>query len=71
MAHRFGAQVISIGFDTLTVVLTRPPAQPAALEQLANEVWLVCSDVVDQGAGSPQALARQLAGNPVIDCWWD
>lgn len=68
---RFGAQVISIGFDTLTVVLTRPPARPTALEQLADEVWLVCGDVVDQEAGGPPALARALAGNPVIDCWWD
>lgn len=67
---RFGAQVVSIGFATLTVVLTRPPSDLAAIEQLANEIWIVCSDVVDQGL-EPRALAAELARNPVIECWWD
>jgi Domain of unknown function (DUF4253) len=45
--------------------------EPKNWIQLAKEVYKVCPDVVDQGAGTVQALADEMKKTKRLYCWWD
>ena len=45
--------------------------EPKNLEQFAEEVYKVCPDVVDQGAGSLNALANEMKKTKRLYLWWD
>lgn len=45
--------------------------EPADWMQLAEEVYKVCPDAVDQGAGSVQALAGEMRQTKRLYFWWD
>jgi hypothetical protein len=67
---RFGAYVVGVGFDTLTLFVNRPPAGDAALH-VAAEHFAICPDNVHQGCGSIEALAESIAGESNWMFWWD
>src|SRR5690606_15273239 len=69
--QRFAAELAFIGPDTLELSVARPPATTAELRELAWEQYIYCSDIVHQGAGSLDALARELCGSPRWFFWWD
>lgn len=45
--------------------------EPKNWTQLAKEVYKVCPDVVDQGAGTIQALADEMKRTKRLYFWWD
>ena len=45
--------------------------EPQNWLQFANEVYKVCPDVVDQGAGTIQALADEMKKTKRLYFWWD
>lgn len=45
--------------------------EPQNWTQLANEVYKVCPDVVDQGTGTIQALADEMKKTRRLYFWWD
>lgn len=40
-------------------------------EELAYSMYDLCSDIVDQGTGTVEALAEQLATSDQLYFWWD
>jgi len=59
--------VTGIGFDYMEGHFTGPVKDPQAL---AKRMYQFCPDIVDQGTGSVDDLAREL-GNGNLYFWWD
>lgn len=68
---RFGAVLVSLGWDTLTVIPTRRPADRDERLVLAAEHMAFCGDVVSQGLGTIPAYADSLTDQPAWNFWWD
>lgn len=68
---RYGARLIGHTTDTLTFHVLRPPHTPQEALELATEHYAYCSDVIDQGFGSLDALAGALMHAPTWQFWWD
>lgn len=68
---RFGAIVVGLGFDTMTFVVCRPPRSLAEALPIAAEHYAMCSDLVDQGAGTLEAYARIIVKSEMWMFWWD
>jgi hypothetical protein len=45
--------------------------EPKSWTQFAKEVYKICPDVVDQGAGTVQALADEMKKTKRLYFWWD
>ncbi|MBC7880735.1 MAG: DUF4253 domain-containing protein [Anaerolineae bacterium] len=65
------AELVVITFDTLELRVGKPPEDREAAIKLAQEQYLVCQDIVDQGVESLNALAAGLLGGSVWYFWWD
>jgi hypothetical protein len=57
-----------IGFDWLEGRFTTPLADPDGLARRFNAF---CPDIVTQGTGTVEALARELRRSQQLYCWWD
>ena len=68
---RFGAYVIGIGFDVLTVGFERMPTDESNRLSLAAEMTAFCPDLVFQGTESVRALADELGRTSTVQFWWD
>jgi hypothetical protein len=68
---RFGAYLVGVGFDTITLGVERPPESVEAAIHVAAEHFAACSDCVYQGPGSIKAYASVLAGQREWGFWWD
>ena len=68
---RFGAFLVGVGFDTISLAVERPPADRRAAASVAAEHFAICSDCVWQGPGSIEAYADQLLGARTWQLWWD
>ncbi|MBX7083224.1 MAG: DUF4253 domain-containing protein [Nannocystaceae bacterium] len=68
---RFGATVIGIGFDTLTLAVTRPPRSLDHAHRIAAEHMAVCMDCIYQGSGTIDEHAHSLVGATTWSFWWD
>jgi hypothetical protein len=68
---RHGAQLVSMAGDVVELMVSRPPTTREAALALAREQYLYCTDIVDQGVGSIEALAATLLGGSVWYFWWD
>jgi hypothetical protein len=40
-------------------------------DALARRFYAFCPDIVDQGAETVEALARELVESQRLYCWWD
>jgi hypothetical protein len=69
--ERFGAVLVGVGFDTLHLLVERPPQTMESAIRVAAEHFAFCTDNVDQGAGSIRELAQELVGAPIWSFWWD
>lgn len=69
--ERFGAILVAVGFDTLHLLVERPPQSAESAIRVAAEHFAFCTDNVDQGAGSIRELAQELEGAPIWSFWWD
>jgi hypothetical protein len=68
---RFGAELVGLSSDVMNIrVRHRPKSRGEALE-LAREQYSYCSDIVDQGVGTLNALAAGLMENDWWYFWWD
>ncbi|MFI6496744.1 DUF4253 domain-containing protein [Nonomuraea typhae] len=68
---RFGARVVSLGFNTLDVSVAAPPADLEHALHVAAEHWAFCPDNVVQGPGDLFGYAEQLVGAHAWSFWWD
>jgi Domain of unknown function (DUF4253) len=70
--HRnWEAELVVITFDTLELRVGQPPQDREAALKLAQEQYLVCQDIVDQGVENLSALAAGLLGGSAWFFWWD
>ena len=68
---RFGAVLVGVGFDTVSLAVERPPSDRATAAGIAAEHFAICPDCIWQGAGSIEAYADQLLGARTWQLWWD
>lgn len=78
--ERFGVVPVGLGFATLTLLVTRPPTTEDDAQRVAAEVAALCPDALWQPESLPpyverdctlEALAAELAGQPIWRLWWD
>jgi hypothetical protein len=58
-------------YDTFELHVSRPPSSREAAMELAEEQYGFCSDIVDQGVESLEALAATLFDGHIWFFWWD
>ncbi|NUR87577.1 MAG: DUF4253 domain-containing protein [Nonomuraea sp.] len=68
---RFGARVVSLGFNTLELSVAAPPVAPEHALHVAAEHWAFCPDNVVQGPGDLYGYAEQILGQHAWSFWWD
>jgi hypothetical protein len=64
----FGLVLYGVGFDWVEAQFQR---QPGNLLEYAKEVYAFCPDIVDQGAGSVEGLAKEMKRTNTLFLWWD
>lgn len=64
----YGLNLIGAGMDWLHAEFTTPPSD---WDAFAREVYEFCPDVVDQGAGTVEALSMELQNLNGVYLWWD
>jgi hypothetical protein len=67
---RFGARLLEVGFDDLSVLASRPPRTTQHAQRLAAEQWTV-SDECGPGLTDIAAITAQLLTSPIWRFWWD
>ena len=67
---RFGARLIDVGFDTLRLLVDRPPRTLEAAQRLAAEQVPFADDCTGGARGVPD-LAPRLLDGLVWTFWWD
>ncbi len=68
---RFDAYLVGLGFDTVTLIVGRPPADLGAANEIAAEHLAFCPDNIFQGVGTIQEYAPMLVDAHRWDFWWD
>jgi predicted DNA-binding WGR domain protein len=68
---RWNAYLVEIGFDTLTLTVGNPPQDDKSALALAAEHCAFCPDNIWQGSETIAAYARDLAGSPTWQFWFD
>ncbi len=69
--EEYGAYPAIVTGDTWELYVEKPVKDRRTAAQLANEMYLFCTDIVDQGVGSISALAETLLDSSVWFFWWD
>jgi Domain of unknown function (DUF4253) len=69
--ERYGAELVTLAFDQIELLVPRPPREPAAIAQVAVEMYGYCPDLVSQGAGTVEALANEDVARRCWSFWWD
>lgn len=68
---KYGAELVSLAGDILECRVSKRPQTREEALTLAKEQYAYCSDIVDQGVGSIQALAASLQISDFWYFWWD
>jgi hypothetical protein len=68
---RFGARLIMLGFDTMTLSVAAPPTSPEHARLVAAEHLGFCPDNITQGTGSLEEYATGLLNATQWEFWWD
>lgn len=69
--ERHGTQIVCATADVLEMQVARPPQTKEEALELAQQQYLFCNDIVDQGVGDVESLAKTLLYSPVWYFWWD
>jgi hypothetical protein len=69
--ERYGAELFGLGTDTLECMVERPPIDRDAAIALAEEQYWYCTDIVEQGTETLDALAAALMNGGAWFFWWD
>lgn len=64
----YGVDIFQAETDTIQLRLTKIPAD---LKRFAEEVYEFCPDIVDQGVGSVDQLAKDIGATGKLLLWWD
>lgn len=67
----YSAKVTCITGDVIEFTVMNPPKNRNDAMKLANEQYLYCSDIVDQGVESIENLAALLMNSDKWYFWWD
>jgi Domain of unknown function (DUF4253) len=70
-ASKYGAEVVSITSDIVQCAVASPPTEREAALQLAQEQYIYCYDIVEQGTQTIAALAAGLVNSKHWYFWWD
>ena len=65
---KYGLVLVGAGQDWLEAKFRTPPEDWQAF---AKEVAAFCPDVVEQGTGSVEGLAKEMAASNSVYLWWD
>jgi hypothetical protein len=65
---KYGLVLVGAGQDWLEATFRTPPNDWLAF---AKEVAAFCPDVVEQGTGSVEALAKEMSESDSVYLWWD
>lgn len=68
---RYGAEVLSMGPETIELAVSRPVTDREEALALADEHFLYCYDIVVQGTETLDRLAAHLVDATVWYFWWD
>ena len=68
---RFGAVLVSVGFDTITLDVANPPRLREDCVTLAGEHYLFCPDNIDQSSGDFDDYVELLLASDAWSFWWD
>lgn len=69
--EQYGARVEGVTSDILTFSVANPPSTREDAIKLAEEQFLYCPDIVEQGTETIDALASSLLNNKTWFFWWD
>ncbi|MCO5971745.1 DUF4253 domain-containing protein [Actinoallomurus soli] len=69
--ERFGARVVSVGFDTLQLSVAAPPRTFEHALQVTAEHLAFCPDNIWQGCGDLEMYADGLLDEDSWSFWWD
>lgn len=69
--EKFGAVPVSITYDEVEFIVDKPPIDKKEVDKLAIEQTVFCIDIVEQGVGSVEDLAKGLKNSPYWYFWWD
>ena len=69
--EKYGAVPAAVTEDTLQFYLPKPVTEREEAMRLADEQYIVCQDIVDQGTGSVGSLAASLIDSSIWFFWWD
>lgn len=69
--EKYGAEILCVTGDVVEATVKRPPSQKEDCYALAREQFAYCSDIVTQGVGSIDALAKTVQGAQYWYFWWD
>ena len=70
-AKTYGAVPLVMTSDYIEMLVLRPPKSEEAAMAVALEQFIYSPDIVWQGTGSVEDLARELAGSHLWYFWWD
>jgi hypothetical protein len=68
---RFGAELVGMAFDTINMRVSRRPGTREEALALAQEQYVYCSDIIDQGTQTYSRLAASLMSSNWWFFWWD
>jgi Domain of unknown function (DUF4253) len=69
--EQYGARIEGVTSDILTFNVVNPPSNREDALKLAEEQFLYCPDIVEQGTQTIDALAASLLNNKTWFFWWD
>jgi hypothetical protein len=69
--ERYGAELVTLTFDRIQLLVARPPRDPATIAQVAVEMFCYCSDLVFQGTDTVEELANEYVPRRCWSFWWD
>ncbi|MBD2342319.1 DUF4253 domain-containing protein [Calothrix sp. FACHB-156] len=69
--QKYGAEVVGITHDVVEMCVNHPPQNCEDAFRLAQEQYMYCSDIVDQGVETLNNLAAMLLNRQIWYFWWD
>lgn len=68
---RFGATLLAIGFDEISLLAARPPRTIGHAQRIAGEHWAFCDECGGKGMRDIREITDQLLKSPIWTFWWD
>jgi len=69
--EKYGAYPACVTYDIWEIFCERPVKDEKSAMELANEMYLFCNDIVDQGTETIGRLAGSLVDSSAWFFWWD